>query len=149
MSDTLRCHRLRHARIPHPSLFPGVCSNSCPLSPSCYPTILSSCHSLLKPSIFTSIRIFSNESAICIKWPKYWNCNFRISSSNEESRLISYRIDWFDFPAVQGTLELSPAPQNSKASALWCTFLFMVQLAHPYMTTGKTIALTGQTFVVK
>ena len=147
MSDTLRCHRLRNARIPHPSLCPGVCSNSCPLSPSCYPTILSSYHSLLKPSMFTSVRIFSNESAICIKWPKYWNCNFGISSSNEESRLISYRIDWFDFPAVQGTLELSPAPQNSKASVLWYTFFFMVQLSHPYMTTGKTIALTVRTCV--
>ena len=108
------------------------------------------CHPLfLLPSIFPSIRVFSNEFVLCIRWPKYWSFSFSISSSTEYSGLISFRIDWFDFLAVQGTLKSLLQHQNSKASILWCSAFFTVQLSHPYMTTGKTIALTRQTFVGK
>ena len=101
---------------------------------------------LLLPSIFPSIRVFSNESVLHIRWPKYWSFSFSISPSNEYSRLISLRIDWFDL-ALQGTLKSLLQHQNSKASILWCSAFFVVQLLHPYMTTGKTIALTRWTFV--
>ena len=104
---------------------------------------------LLLPSMFPSIRVFSNESALCISWPKYWSFNFNISPSNEYSELISFRIDWFDLFAVQGTLKSFFQHHSSKASILWCSAFFMVQLSHPYMTTGKTIALTIRTFVGK
>ena len=105
------------------------------------------CHPLLLlPSIFPSIRVFSNESALCIRWPKYWSFTFTISPSNEYSGLISFRTDWFD---VQGTLKSLLQHHSSKASILPCSAFFMVQLSHPYMTTGKTIALTIQTFVGK
>ena len=108
---------------------------------------LSLCHSLLLlPSIFPSIRVFSKESVLHIRWPKYWSFSFSISPSNEYSGLISFRMDWLDLLAVQGTLESSPKPQF-KASILWCSTFFIVQLSHPYMTTGKT--LTRQTFVGK
>ena len=100
-------------------------------------------------SIFPSIRIFSNESALHIRWPKYWSFSFNISPSSECSGLISFRIDWLDLLAVQGTLESSPTPHSSKASVLWCSTFFMVQLSHPYMTTGKIIAMIRQTFVGK
>ena len=104
------------------------------------------CHPLLLlPSIFPSIRVFSNESALCISWPKYWS----ISPSNEYSGLISFRIDWFDLLAVQGTLKSLLQHQSSKASILWCSAPIMVQLSHLYMTTGKSITLTMQTFVGK
>ena len=107
------------------------------------------CHPLLLlPSIFPSIRVFSNESAVCIRWPKYWSFRLSISPSNEYSGLISFRIYWFDL-AVQGTLKSLLQHHSSKASVLWCTAFFMVQLSHPYMTTGKIIALTIQTFVGK
>ena len=109
------------------------------------------CHSLLLPSsFFPSIRVFSKESVFCIRWPKYWSFSFSISPSNEYSGLISFRIDWFDLLAVQGTLE-SLLQHHSKASILWCSkkAFFMDQLSHPYMTTGKTIALTRCTFVGK
>ena len=102
---------------------------------------------LLLPSILPSIRVFSNESVICSRWPKYWSFNFSISPSNY-SGLISFRIDWFDLLAVQGTLS-SLQYHSSKASILQCSPFFMVQLSHPYTTTGKTIALTRWTFVVK
>ena len=106
------------------------------------------CHPLLLlPSIFPSIRVFS-ESALRIRQPKYWGFSFIISPSNEYSGLISFRMDWFDLFAVQGTLKSSPTPQF-KTSVLWLPAVFMVQLLHPYMTTGKTIALTRQTFVSK
>ena len=96
------------------------------------------CHSLLLlPSIFPSIRVFINESALHIRWPKYWSFNFSISPSNEYSGLISFRIDWFDLLAVQGTLKSLLQYYSSKASILWCSTFFMVQLSHPYMTTGK------------
>ena len=102
---------------------------------------------LLLPSIFPSIRVFSNESVLCIRWPKYWS--FSISPFNEYSGLISFRIDWFDLLAVQGTFRSLLQHHSSKASVLWCSAFFMVQLSHPYMTTGKTIALTRQIFVCK
>ena len=101
---------------------------------------------LLLPSIFPSIRVFSNEFALHIRWPEYWSSSFSISPFNEYSRLISFRIDWFHLLAVQGTLK-SLLQHNSKASVLQHSILFMVQLSHPYTTTGKTIALTRWTFV--
>ena len=103
----------------------------------------------LPPSIFPSIKVFSNESAIRIRWPKYWSFSFSISSSNEYSGLISFRMDWWDLLAVQETLKSLLQYHSSKASILQCSAFFMVQLSHPYMTTGKTIALTRQTFVSK
>ena len=106
-------------------------------------------HPLLPPSIFPSIRVFSNESFLCIRWPKYWNFSFSISPSNEYSALVSFRTDWLDLLAVQGTLKSLLQHHSSKASILWCSAFFIVQLSHPYMTTGKTIALTRQTFVGK
>ena len=108
------------------------------------------CHSLLlPPSIFPSIRVFSNESILRIRWPKYWSLSFSLSPSNEYSGLISFRMDWLDLLAVQGTLKSLLQHHNSKASILWCSAFFRVQLSHPYMTTGKTIALTRWTFAGK
>ena len=108
------------------------------------------CHPLLLlPSIFPSIRVFSNESALHIRWPKYWSFSFSISPSNEYSGLISFRIDWLDLIEVQGTLKSLLQHHSSKASILRHSAFFMVQLSHPYMTTGKTIALTRWTFVSK
>ena len=116
----------------------------------CHPTISSSVHPLLLlPSVFPSIRVFSNESALWIRWPKYWSFNFSISPSNEYSGLISFRTDWFDLLAVQGTPKSLFQHHSLKASILLCSIFFMVQLSHPYMTTGKTISLTTQTFVNK
>ena len=107
------------------------------------------CCSLFLPSIFPSIRVFSSESVLCISWPKYWSFIFNISTSNEYSGLISFRIYWFDLLAVLGTLRSLLQHHSSKASVLWHSGFFTVQLSHPYMTTGKTIALTRQTFVGK
>ena len=105
------------------------------------------CHPLLLPlSIFPSIRVFSNESTLPMRWPKYWSFSFNISPSNEHSGLISFRMDWLDLLGVQGTLKSLLQHHSSKASIL-CSALFIVQLSHPYMTTGKTIALTRRTFV--
>ena len=104
---------------------------------------------LLPPSIPPSIRVFPNESALHIRWPKYWRFSFNISSSNEHSGLISFRMDWLDLLAVQGTLKHLLQYHSSKASILWCSAFFIVQLSHPYMTTRKTIALTRWTFVGK
>ena len=101
------------------------------------------CHLLLLlPSMFPSIKVFSRESTLCIRWPRYWSFSFSITPSNEFSGLISLRIDWFDLLAVQGTLKSLLQHHNSKTSILWCSAFFMVQLSYPYMTTGKTIALT-------
>ena len=100
------------------------------------------CPLLFLPSIFPSIRVFSNESVLCIKWPKDWSFSFIISPSNKYSGLISFRMDWLNFFAVQGTLKSFLRHHSSKASILWHSAFFMVQLSHPYMTTGKTIALT-------
>ena len=105
------------------------------------------CHPLLPPSIFPSIRIFSNESVLHIRWPKFWSFSFSISPSNKYSGLISFRTDWFNLLAVQGTLKSFHQHHSSKASILPCSAFFIVQLSHPYMTTGKTIALTRWTFV--
>src|SRR5574337_1171962 len=106
------------------------------------------CHPLLLPhSIFLSIRVFSNESALHIRWPKYWSFSFNISPSNEHSRFISFRMDWLDLLVVQGTLKSLLQHHSSKASILQHSAFFTVQLSHPHMTTGKTIALTRQTFV--
>ena len=108
------------------------------------------CHPfLLPPSIFPSIGVFSNESALRITWSKYWSFSFNISPSNEYSGLISFRMDWLDFLVVQGTLKSLLQHHSSKASTLRCSVFFIVQLSHPYMTTGKTIALTRRTFVGK
>ena len=104
---------------------------------------------LLPPSIFPSIRVFSNESVLCIRWPKYWSFSFSISPSNEYSELISFRMDWLDLLAVQGTLKSRLQHHNSKASILQHSAFFMVQLSHPYMTIRKTRALTRHTFVGK
>ena len=104
---------------------------------------------LLPPSVFSSIRVFSNESVLHIGWPKYWNFSFNISPSNEYSGLISFRMDWLDLLAVQGTLKSLLQHHSLKASILQCSAFFIVQLSHPYITTGKTIALTRQTFVGK
>ena len=102
---------------------------------------------LLLPSIFPSINVFCNESVLCINWPKYWSFSFNISPSNEYSGLISFRMDWLDLLAVQGTLKSILQHHSLKASILWCSTFFIVQLSHPYMTTGKTIALTRCAFV--
>ena len=108
------------------------------------------CHPLfLPPLIFPSIRVFSNESALCIRWQKYWNFSFNISPSNEYSGLISFRMDWLDLLAVQGILKSLLQHHSSKASILRCSAFFIVQLSHPYITMGKTIALTRQTFFGK
>ena len=108
----------------------------------CYPL-------LLPPSIFPSIRIFSSESVLCIRWPKYWSFSFSVNPSNEYSGLIFFRTDWLDLLAVQGTLKSLLQHHSSKASILQFSAFFTVQLSHPYMTTGKTIALTRWTFVGK
>ena len=101
----------------------------------CYPL-------LLLPSVFPSIRLFSSESVLCIRWPKYWSFSFSISPSNEYSGLISFRMDWLDLLAVQGTLKSLLQHHSSKPSILWLSVFFIVQLSHPYMTSGKTMALT-------
>ena len=106
-------------------------------------------HLLLLPSIFPSIRVFSNESALCMRWPKYWSFSFNISPSDEHTGLISFRMDWLDLLAVQGTLKSLLQHHSSKASVLLCSAFFIVQLVHPYKTTGKTTALTRWTFVGK
>ena len=117
------------------------------VSDTIQPSLL--CCPLLLPSIFSNIRVFSNESSICIRWPSYWSFRFNTSPSNEYSELISFRIYWFYLLAVQGTLKSLLQDHNSKASILPCPGFFTVQLSHPYMTTGKTIALTRWTFVGK
>ena len=108
------------------------------------------CHPLLLlPSVFPSIRVFSNESTLHIGWPKYWCFSFNISPPNEHPGLISFRMDWLDLLAVQGTLKSLLQHHSSKASILWCSAFIMAQISHSYMTTGKTIALTRRTFVGK
>ena len=107
------------------------------------------CPLLLLLSIFASIRVFSNESALCIRWPNYWSFSFKSSPSNEYSGLISFKMDWLDLLAVQGTLKSLLQHHSLKASVLWCSAFFIVQVSHPYMTTGKTLALTRRTFVGK
>ena len=146
----MRPHELQLTRPPCPSPTPKVYPNSCPLNlvmPSNH--LILCCPLLLLPSVVPSIRVFSNESALLIRWPKYWSFSFSISPSDDYSGLISFRMDWFDLLAAQGTLKSLVQHDSSKASILQCSAFFRVQLSHPYMTTGKTIALTRRTFVGK
>ena len=149
MSDSLRPHGLQHTRPPCPSPTPGVYSNSCPLSRWCHPNLILCPPLLLLSSIFPSIRVFYNESALHIRWPKFCSFSFNISASNEHPGLISFRMDWLDLLAVQGTLKSLLQHHSSKALILQHLAFFIVQLSHPYMTTGKTIALTRQNFFGK
>ena len=134
MSNSLGPHGLQHARLPCPSLSPRVCSNSCPLIELVMPSNhLTLCLPLLfLPSIFPSIKVFSSELALCTWWPKHWS--FSVSPCNEYSGLISFRMDWLDLLTVQGTLKGLPQHHSSKASILWCSAFFMVQLTstHDY-----------------
>ena len=135
MSDSLWPHGLQHIRLPCPSPTVGACSNSCPLSQWCHPTI-SSCHPLLLlPSIFPSIRVFSNESVLR-RWPKCWSFSFSLSLSNEYSGLISFRIDWLDLLAVQGTLKSSPTPQFKIINSSVLSFLYS-----PALTSIHTLLI--------
>ena len=150
MSDSVRPHGLQNGRLPCPI------TNSQSLLKLMYiESVMPSnhfilCHPLLLlPSIFPGIRVFSNESVLPIRWPKYWSFSFNISPSKENSGLISFRIDWFDLLAAQETLKSLLQHHSSKASILWHSAFFIVPLSHPYMTTGKTIALTRRTFVGK
>ena len=149
MSDSLRSRGLQHAGLPRPSLSPRFCWNLWPLSQWCYPTISSSVVPFPScPDSFPSL-VFSSELAPHIRWPKDWSFSFSISPSNEYSGLISFRVDWFALLTVQRTLKSFLQPHSSKASILQYFSFFMVQLLHPCMTTGNTIALTIQTFVGK
>ena len=142
MSDSLWPHRLQHARPPCPTLTPGVYPNSCSLSRWCNPTISSSVVPFFSCLwSFPESGVFSNESALPIRWPKYWSFSFRISTSKEYSGLISFKMDWLDLIAVWRTLK-SLQQHSTKPSVLWCSAFFIVQLSHRYRTTGKTIALT-------
>ena len=149
MSNSFRPHGLQHARLPCPSLTPEVCSNSSIESVVPFNYLFLCCPLLLLPSIFPSISVFSNESVLHIRWPNYWNFSFNIGPSNEYSGLISFRMDWLDLLAVQGTLKSFLQHHSSKASVLQCSAFFIIQLSHPHMTTRKTIALTRWTFVDK
>ena len=149
MSDSLQPHGLQRAWLACPSLSQSLLKfMSIKLEMPSNQLILC-CPFLLLPSIFPSIRVFSNESALCISWPKYWSFSFNINPSDEHLGLISFRMNWLDLLAVQGTLKSLLQHHSSKASVLRCSAYFIVQLSHPYMTTGKTIALTRQTFVGK
>ena len=146
---TLQPHGLWHTRLSCPSLSPGACSNTSieSVMPSnhlilCRPL-------LLLPPIPPSIRVFSNESTLCMRWPKYWSFSFSISPSKEHPGLISFRMDWWDLLAVLGTLKSLLQHHSSKASILQCSAFFIVQVSHPYTTTGKTIAFTICAFVGK
>ena len=150
VSDSLQPHELQRARPPCPSPTPGVHPNPCPLSWWYHPTISSSVIPFSScPQSFPAFRVFSNESALHIRWPKYWNFSFKISPTNKHPGLIYFRMDCLALVAVQGTLKSLLQHHSSKASILQCSAFFIVQLSHPYMTTGKTIALTRQTFVDK
>ena len=149
VSNSLWPHEPQHARPPCPSPIPRVYPNSYPLSQWCHPTISSSVVPFSScPQSFPA-SVFSNESALCIRWPEYWSFSFNISPSNEHPGLISFRMDWLDLLAVQGTLKSLLQHCSSKASILQCSAFFSVQLSYPYMTTGKTMALTRWTFVDK
>ena len=148
-------HELQHTRLSFPSLSPRICSNSCSLSQWWHPTI--SCHPawdvgcrplLLLPSVFPIIRVFSNELALCIRWPKYWSFSFSISTFNEYWGLIPLGLTGL-IPLLSKGLSSLLQHHSSKASVLWHLVFLIVQLSHPYMTTGKTIALTRRTFVGK
>ena len=149
MSDSLWPHELQHARPPCPSPTPKVHSNSRPSSPWCHPAISSSVFPFSSCPQSLPASVFSNESTLRMRWPKYWSFSFSTSPSIEHPGLISFRIDWLDLLAVQGTLKSLFQHHSSKASILPHSAFFTVQLSHPYMTTGKTIALTRWTFVGK
>ena len=148
MSNSLPPHGLQHDRVPCPSPSLEACSKLMSIESVMPSNHLILCHPLLLlPSIFPSIRVFSSESALCIRWPKYWSFSF--SPSNEYSGLISFRIDWLDLLAVQGTLKSLLQHHKLNATIICHSAVLMVQLSHPYMTTGKTIDLTRRTFVGK
>ena len=149
MSDSLQPHVLQHARPPCPSPNSWSLLKLMSIESMMPSNHLILYHPLLPPSIFSSIGVFSNESALRIRWPKYWSFSFSISPSNEYSGLISFRMDWLDLLALHGTLKGLLQHHSSKASILQRSAFFIVQLSHPYMTTGKTIALTRWTFVDK
>ena len=146
MSESLRPHGLQQTRPPCPSPTPKLMSIESRMP---YNHLILCSPLLFLPSIFSSIRLCSNESALLIRWLKNWSFNFNISPSSEHSGLISIRIDWLDLLAVQGTLKSLLQQHSSKASILRCSAFFIVQLSHPYMSTGKTIASTRQTFFGK
>ena len=138
VSKSLQPHGLQYARLPCPLPTPGVYSNSCPLSWLCHPTISSSVIPFSsRLQSFPASGVFSSESVLHIRWPKYWSFSFNSSPSNEYSGLIAFRMDWLDLLAVQGTLKSLLQHHSSKASILWCSAFFMVQLSHPYMTYWK------------
>ena len=148
MSDSLRLYAAHQASLSITNSW--SLPNSCPLSQWCHWSISSSVIPFfLPPSIYPNIRVFSNETVLCIRWPKSWSFSFNISPSNEYSGLISFRMNWLDLLAVQGTLKSLLQHHSSKASILWHSAFFIVQLSYPYITTGKTIALTRWTFVDK
>ena len=149
MSDSLRPHGLQDTRLPCSSPTPRACSNTCLSSWWCYPTFSSSVVPFFSCLQSFPASVFSNESVLHIRWSKYWRFRFSFSPSNKYSGLISFRIDWFDLFAVQGTLKSLLQHYSSKASILWHSAFFMVRFSHPYMTTEKTIALTRQTLVGK
>ena len=142
MSDSLRPHELQHTRPPCPSPIPRDHPNSCPSGRWCHPAISPSVVPFSLPPIPPSTRVFSSESTLRMRWPKYWTFSFSFSPSNEQPGLISFRMDWLDLLAVQGTLKSLLQHESSEASILRCSAFFTVQLSHPYMTTGKTMALT-------
>ena len=141
MSDSLQPHGLQHDRLPCPWPTPRVYPKSSPLSRCAIQPFHVHCPLLLSPLIFLSIRVFSNESAFYIRWPKYWSFSFSISPFNEYSGMISFRMDWLDLLAVQGTLKSLFQHHSSKSEILWPSAFCIVQLSHPNMTAGKTIAL--------
>ena len=152
MSKSLWLHRLQHASPPCSVL--SITNSQSLLRLKSITLVMPSnrlilCHPLIQPSIFPSIRVFSNKSVLCIRWPKHWSFSFSISPSNEYSGLIFFRIDWFDPLAVQKTLKSLSQHHSSKPSILQCSAFFIVQLSHPYMTARESIALTRQTFVGK
>ena len=140
MSDSLQPHGLQHTRHPCPSPTPRVYPNSCPLSQWYHPNISPSVIPFSSHLQSFPASVFSKESFLCVRWPKYWSFSFSISPSNKYSGLISFRMDWLDLLVVQGTLKSLLQYHSSKASILQHSVFFMVQLSHPYMTTGKTIA---------
>ena len=151
VSDSLRPHGLQHARLPCLSPTPRAYSNSCPSRQWCHPTISSSVIPFSSCLWYfpTSGSFQMSQSVLHIRWPKYWSFSFNISPSNEYSGLIPFMMDWLDVLAVQGTLKSLLQHHSSKASILWCSAFFIVQLSHPHMTTGKTKALTRWTLLVK
>ena len=148
VSDSLQPHELQHARPPCPSPTPGVHSNPCLSSRCCHPAISFSVVPFSCPQSLPASNSFPMNQ-LCMRWPKYWSFSFSIIPCKEIPGLISFRMDWLDLLAIQGTLKSLLQHHSSKASILWHSTLFTVQLSHPYMTTGKTIALTRRTFVGK